>query len=141
MAPEVVASPILVFVDDSPAFSKAILEMLRAEYEVAAAFSDGASALDKIAVLRPDIVILDISLGDLTGFEVARRLKLINCLAKIIFLTMHECQDFMDAALNIGALGYVFKSRASTDLMKAIDTVLRGGLFQSTLSPNGRWLK
>jgi DNA-binding NarL/FixJ family response regulator len=138
MAPEVGPSPILVFVDDSPDFSKAILEMLRATYEVAAAFSDGASALDEIAVLSPDIVILDISLGDLTGFEVARRLKRSNCSAKIIFLTMHEFPDFMNAAFDIGASGYVFKSLATEDLTKAIDTVFRGGRFQSTLSINVR---
>jgi CheY-like chemotaxis protein len=101
MKPEVAASPILVFVDDSPAFSRTILEMLRAKYEVVAAFSDGASALDKIAVLSPDIVILDVSLGDLTGFEVARCLKRSNCPAKIIFLTLHECTDFMNEALDI----------------------------------------
>jgi DNA-binding NarL/FixJ family response regulator len=136
MAPEVGTSPILVFVDDSPAFSAAILEMLRAKYEGAAAFSDGASALDKIAVLSPDIVISDISLGDLTDFEVARRLKLNNCHAKIIFLTIHECPDFMNAAFDIGVSGYVFKSRATADLTKAIDTVFRGGRSQSTLSPN-----
>jgi DNA-binding NarL/FixJ family response regulator len=75
MAPKVVASPILVFVDHSPAFSTAILKVLRTKYEVAAAFSDGASALDKIPILSPDIVILDISLEDLSGFEVARRLN------------------------------------------------------------------
>jgi DNA-binding NarL/FixJ family response regulator len=138
MAPEVEASPILVFVDDSPDFSKAILEMLRAKYEVAAAFSDGASALDEIAVLSPDIVILDICLGDLTGFEVARRLKRSNCPAKIIFLTIHEGTDFMNAAFDIGAWGYVFKSRVAEDLTKAIDTVFRGRRFQSTLSPNVR---
>jgi DNA-binding NarL/FixJ family response regulator len=135
MAPEIGASPILVFVDDNPDFSKAILEMLRAKYEVAAAFSDGASALDEIAVLSPDIVILDISLRDLDGFEVARRLKRSNCPAKIIFLTIHECPHFMNVAFDIGASGYVFKSRVIPDLTKAIDTVFRGWRFQSTLSP------
>jgi DNA-binding NarL/FixJ family response regulator len=145
MAPKVVASPILVFVDDSPAFSTAILEILRTKYEVAAAFSDGASALDRIPILSPDIVILDISLGDVDGFEVARRLKRSNCSAKIIFLTMHECTDFMNAAFDIGACGYVFKSRVTGDLTKAIDTVFRGGRFQSPAlqmfdSPLGRSL-
>ncbi len=110
MAAQVVASPILVLVDDSPAFSEAVLEMLRTKYRVVAAFSDGTSALDKIGVLGPDIVILDISLGDLTGFEVARRLKLSKCSAKIIFLTMHEDTDFVSAARDVGAFGYVFKS-------------------------------
>jgi DNA-binding NarL/FixJ family response regulator len=135
MAPEFVASPILAFVDDSPGFSRAILGMLRAKYKVIAAFSDGASALDEIPALSPDIIILDISLGDLSGLEVASRLKQNNCFAKIIFLTMHECPDFMKAAFDIGACGYVFKSRATEDLLKAIETVFRGGQFVSTLYP------
>ncbi|WP_051979279.1 response regulator [Edaphobacter aggregans] len=131
MAAQVVASPILVLVDDSPAFSVTVLEMLRTKYRVAAAFSDGTSALDKIGVLSPDIVILDISLGDLSGFEVARRLKLSKCPAKIIFLTMHEDTDFVSAARDVGASGYVFKSCLTVDLTKAIDTVFHGGRFQS----------
>jgi DNA-binding NarL/FixJ family response regulator len=51
---------------------------------------------------------------------------------------MHECTDFMKAAFDIGACGYVFKSRVTEDLTKAIDTVFRGRQFQSTLSPNVR---
>jgi DNA-binding NarL/FixJ family response regulator len=112
--------------------------MLRAKYEVAAALSNGASALDEIAGLDPDIVILDISLGDLSGFEVARCLKRNNCPAKIIFLTMHECPDFMNAAFEVGASGYVFKSRATPDLTNAIEAVFRGGQFQSTFCPRVR---
>jgi DNA-binding NarL/FixJ family response regulator len=82
--------------------------------------------------LGPDLVILDISLGDLTGFEVAKRLKDIGCPAKIIFLSVHEDIDFVNAAFELGACGYVFKSRITADLTKAIDTVLNGGQFASS---------
>ena len=75
---------------------------------------------------HPDLIILDISLGDMTGFEVARRLKKSGNTAKIIFLTVHEDIDFVRAAFDLGASGYVFKSRISSDLITAIDTVLCG---------------
>jgi DNA-binding NarL/FixJ family response regulator len=110
------------------------MEMLEPSYRVAAALCSGASVLEKVATLCPDLVILDISLGDLTGFEVARRLKDTGCPAKIIFLSVHEDIDFVNAAFELGASGYVFKSRITADLTKAIDAVLNGGQFASIYS-------
>ena len=66
--------------------------------------------------LKPDMIILDISIGDLNGFEITRRLKANKCSSKIIFLTVHEEFEFVRAAFDAGALGYVFKSRLSSDL-------------------------
>jgi DNA-binding NarL/FixJ family response regulator len=108
--------------------------MLAPAYRIAAALCNGASVLEKVVALGPDLVILDISLGDLTGFEVARRLKDICCSAKIIFLSVHEDIDFVNAAFELGASGYVFKSRITADLTNAIDTVLNGGQFASIYS-------
>jgi len=85
-------------------------------------------------VLRPDLVILDVSLGDLNGFEVARRLRISDSTVKIIFLSVHEDIDFVNAAFDLGAAGYVFKSRIAADLMKAIDLVFHGGQFASVNS-------
>ncbi len=73
--------------------------------------------------------MLDISLGDMTGFEVARRLREMNCPARIVFLTVHESPDFVRAAVALGASGYVFKSRASSDLKDAINAAARGEEF------------
>jgi DNA-binding NarL/FixJ family response regulator len=62
---------------------------------------------------------------------VTRRLKNAGCPAKVIFLTLHEDMDFVSAAFGLGASGYVFKSRLSTDLETAMSTVLSGGHFSS----------
>jgi DNA-binding NarL/FixJ family response regulator len=121
--------PALLLADDNPDLLATLVEMLQARYRIAAALPNGTSVLDQIERLSPDLVILDISLGDLTGFEVARRLKESGFTAKIIFLTVHEDVDFVSAAFDIGASGYVFKSRVSQDLTKAIDVVLNGGRF------------
>lgn len=131
-----IAAPALLLADDNPALLSNLVQMLQAEYKVVAAFPDGTSVLDNVAVLHPDIVILDISLGDMTGFEVARRLQRDRCSAKIIFLTVHEDLDFVNAAFDIGACGYVFKSRVSEDLIRAISTVFEGGQFASSTAPS-----
>jgi DNA-binding NarL/FixJ family response regulator len=123
--------PSLLLADDNHALLETLVEMLQPGYQVAAAMNNGTSVLEQFAALSPDIIILDISLGDLTGFEVARRLRDAGCTAKIIFLTVHEDIDFVNAAFDVGASGYVFKSRISADLTKAIDTVFHGGRFAS----------
>jgi len=105
--------------------------MLEPTYTIAAALSCGATAVEQAAALLPDLIILDISLGDMSGFEVARRLKRAGCPAKIIFLSLHEDMDFVGAAFGLGASGFVFKSRLTTDLETAIAAVLSGGHFST----------
>jgi DNA-binding NarL/FixJ family response regulator len=135
MMTEIVVSPALLLADDNPALLTTLVEMLQTEYKVVAALHNGTSVLDQIAMLDPDLAILDVSLGDLTGFEVARRLKDSGSSVKIIFLTVHEDVDFITAAFALGASGYVFKSRVTEDLTKAIDTVFSGGQFASKPPP------
>lgn len=119
----------VLIADDSPAVLENVVEMLREDFEIAAAVPDGNSVVHEVATLNPEVVVLDISLGDMTGFEVARRLREMNCPARIVFLTVHESADFVRAALALGASGYVFKSRASSDLVEAIHAVARGEEF------------
>lgn len=131
MNTKLAVAPALLLADDNPTMLITLAEMLQVGYRIVAALPNGASVLNSVTMLSPDIVILDISLGDMTGFEVARRLKREGCRAKIIFLTVHEDADFVNAAFDIGASGYVFKSRVTEDLTKAIDIVCSGGQFAS----------
>jgi DNA-binding NarL/FixJ family response regulator len=131
MEPDSIVLPSVLLADDNTALLETLVEMLQPVYQVAAAMNNGKSVLERFAALSPDVIILDISLGDLTGFEVARRLRDAGCSAKIIFLTVHEDIDFVKAAFDLGASGYVFKSRISADLARAIDIVFRGGQFAS----------
>jgi DNA-binding NarL/FixJ family response regulator len=118
-------------VDDNRDLLAVLRGMLQHTYKVAGALSNGAAVLEQAASLHPDVIILDISLGDVNGFEVARRLKKAGCPARIIFLTLHEDMDFARAAFGLGASGYVFKSRLDIDLQNAIAAVLSGGHFSS----------
>jgi DNA-binding NarL/FixJ family response regulator len=125
----ILAYPVLLLADDNPALLTALAETLRTRFIVAGVLSNGTSVLNEIAALAPDIAILDISLGDMTGFEVAARLRDRCYPAKIIFLTFHEDADFVSAAFDLGVAGYVFKSRLTEDLIRAIDVVSSGGRF------------
>jgi DNA-binding NarL/FixJ family response regulator len=81
--------------------------------------------------LRPDVIVLDISIGKLSGIEVARHLRDSGCHSKIVFLTVHEDSDFLSAAMGVGGSAYVVKSRLNTDLISAIAAVLCGKVFVS----------
>ena len=129
MRTDIETIPTLLLADDNPDLLATLVEMLQAKYKIAAAVPNGFSVLEQIDTLQPDLVVLDVSLGDLTGFEVAKRLKDGGFGAKIIFLTVHEDIEFVSAAFNLGVSGYVFKSRVSQDLIRAIDVVLNGGHF------------
>ena len=121
----------LVLADDNPEVLETLTDMLQPDYIVAGAFSDGLSVLQQIGALKPDVIILDISLPDITGFEVVRQLKKNGTSAKVIFLTVHENIDFVRAAFDLDAAGYVFKSRISSDLIEAINIICDGGRFSS----------
>jgi DNA-binding NarL/FixJ family response regulator len=100
-------------------------------YTVVAAISDGAVVVREYPRLRPDIVVLDISMGELSGINIARQLRDSGCSAKIIFLTVHEDADYLKAAIGAGGSAYVVKSRLNLDLFSAFDAVLSDKLFVS----------
>ena len=121
----------LLLVDDNPEVLDTLADILEPTYVIAGALSSGGAVVEKATALHPDVVILDISLRDMTGFEVARRLKKSGSPAKIIFLTVHENIDFVRAAFDLQAAGYVYKSRIGSDLIDAINSVREGKRFSS----------
>jgi len=98
---------------------------------VVGSVANGQELLLTTLTLNPDILVVDISMPILNGFEVARGLRESNCRAKIVFFTMHEDRDYVDAAFSCGGSGYVLKSRASTDLLAAIEAALQHRTFTS----------
>jgi PAS domain S-box-containing protein len=90
----------------------------------------GQRAIEAASTLNPDLLVLDISMPILNGIQVASRRDL-GCGAKLMFLTFHEDPDYIEAALSVGALGYVFKSRVATDPVPAMRSVLQGHRFMS----------
>jgi DNA-binding NarL/FixJ family response regulator len=122
----------LLLVDDNPDMLMALGHLLRREFLIVGALTTGTSVLSQVDELNPDIILLDVALGDLNGFQVAERLKRQACPSKIVFLSAHENTEFLRAAADIGASGYVFKSQIGRDLIKALQTVTTGGRFFPT---------
>jgi DNA-binding NarL/FixJ family response regulator len=121
----------VVLADDHRAVVEKVRAVLGEEFEIVGAVADGNQAVDAVLVLDPDVLVIDISMPVLDGLQSAARLQKANCRAKIIFLTIHEDQDYVAAALHVGASGYVTKSRLAADLVPAIRAALQGRTFVS----------
>jgi DNA-binding NarL/FixJ family response regulator len=121
----------VVLADDHQAVLARVRRTLAGEFEVVATAEDGNQAVAAVLALDPDVLVTDISMPLLDGLQVAKRLQAAHCRTKILFLTIHEDQDFVTAALEAGASGYVTKPRLSADLVPAIREALSGHFFVS----------
>lgn len=119
--------------DDDRAVLDAVKHLLEPEFEVVAAVEDGNALLAAVDVHHPDLVVTDISMPGLNGFEAARRLKNAHPEANIIFLTVHEESGAVSTAMEMGVNGYVVKRSASIDLVAAVREVLSGHTFVSAV--------
>jgi len=119
----------VLLADDNPAILEVLRQMLQKDFEILGLLSSGSEVIRGAPELKPDVIILDISMGDLNGFEVTRQLHTAHCSSKIVFLTVHEELEFIRAAFDAGASGYVFKSRMNSDLREAIQAVQAGKVF------------
>lgn len=131
----------ILIVDDFADWRRQVRELLQArpEWQVIAETADGLEAIQKAEELKPDLILLDISLPKLNGIEVARRVPHLSPGSKIVFLSQNNDPDFVRAALSTGAPGYVYKARAQSDLVPAIDTILRGEQFFTSMSKGYRF--
>ncbi len=123
----------IILADDNSAVLAHVRKMFEKEedYKVIAEISDETTVVRECLRLRSDVIILDISMGELSGIDAARQLRDSGCSAKIIFLTVHEDADYMNAAMGAGGSAYVVKSRLNLDLFCAINAVLSNKLFVS----------
>ena len=121
----------VLLADDNPSMLQAARRILEPEFQVVGTVHDGQAVLEAADALRPDVLILDISMGMLNGLEAARLLTRTGSKARIIFLTVHQDQEFVEEAFSVGALGYVVKLRLGTDLLLAVREALMGRAFVS----------
>jgi DNA-binding NarL/FixJ family response regulator len=124
--------PRVLLADDHKEMRDRIRRHLEAEFDVVETVENGRTLLDAASRLNPDVCLLDISMPVLNGIETAIQLKQRGSTAKVLFLTIHEDLDFLDAALKCGASGYVLKRRMTSDLRPAIRDVLAGKTFISS---------
>ena len=124
----------ILVADDHPSMLERISRLLSTDYDVIAAVSDGLAALEAALSLRPDLMVLDISMPKMTGLEAAAKLADQPQPPPVVFLTVHDDQEFIDAARDLGALGYVLKRNIGTELLPVIRRALAGqATFLATL--------
>jgi DNA-binding NarL/FixJ family response regulator len=102
------------------------------QLQVICEVSDGLEAVQKAQELQPDLILLDIGLPGLNGIEVARKIRKLVPQSKILFVSQESSADVIKEALSLGAMGYVIKARAASELLAAVDAVRTGGRFVSS---------
>lgn len=107
---------------------RALLALSR-DVEVVGEAGDGQTALERVAELAPDVVLMDIAMPGLDGLEATRRIKDRYKGVKVLILTQHENREYVFPILKAGADGYVLKKAAGTELISAIRAVHEGGTF------------
>lgn len=116
----------IVLADDHAFLLHACQKMLEPEYEVPGIFTDGRALLEGAPPLKPNVIVLDIGMPLLNGLEAGKELKKRIPGVKLIFLTMYPDPDLAREAMRAGASGYLLKTSAASELIKAIHEAVRG---------------
>jgi DNA-binding NarL/FixJ family response regulator len=122
----------IVLADDSEEMLNLLKEVLQPEFEVIAAVRDGSDLLQAVKNLKPDVIIADINMPEMSGIEATRRIIDEDMKAKVILLTMHTDRRIVEKGISAGAKGYVFKLAASRELVPAVYEVIRGRFYISS---------
>jgi DNA-binding NarL/FixJ family response regulator len=115
---------------------RAILQT-RPDWEICGEAVDGLQAIRLTKQLRPDVIIMDITMPHLSGLEASQEIAKLQLPSRVLIFTMHESKSLGPSVQRAGAHGYVVKSRAARDLIDALDRLLGGGTFFDNPSPSG----
>jgi DNA-binding NarL/FixJ family response regulator len=128
-----VSSVRVLVVEDSEPFRRFICSTLgkRPDWQVIGEASDGLEAVHKAEELQPDLILLDIGLPCLNGIEAARRIRKLSSKSKILFVSQESSVDVVQETFSLGALGYIVKTHAGSELLAAVEAVCRGRRFVS----------
>jgi DNA-binding NarL/FixJ family response regulator len=128
-----VSSVRVLVVEDSEPFRRFICSTLgkRPDWQVIGEASDGLEAVHKAEELQPDLILLDIGLPCLNGIEAARRIRKLSSKSKILFVSQESSVDVVQETVSLGALGYIVKTHAGSELLAAVEAVCQGRRFVS----------
>jgi len=119
----------ILLADDHKIITDSLKNILEPVYEVVGIVEDGHMLVREAARLLPDVIIVDISMPKLNGLEAVRQIKKEGIGSRVVFLTMHPDITYATSALDAGALGYVLKHSAHSELLQAVEKVLLGKRF------------
>jgi DNA-binding NarL/FixJ family response regulator len=124
----------ILVADDHEVVRRGVCSLLEARsgWQVCAEAVDGRDAVDKVERLQPDVVVLDIGMPLLNGLDAARQIRKVSPRSQVLILTMHESEQVVREVLAAGARGYVLKTDAGRDLVKAVEALGRHRTFFTT---------
>jgi len=123
----------ILLADDHPLVLERVTAYLQSRFDVVGVAHNGREMVEQAIRLNPDIIVADISMPVLDGLEAVHQLREMGATSAIVFLTIHESSEFVEACLAEGALGFVVKSQMKTDLIPAINAALSGQCFVSDI--------
>jgi DNA-binding NarL/FixJ family response regulator len=123
----------IVVADDHEEMLSLVKEVLQPEFEVVAAVRDGRDLLHAVKNFKPDVIIADITMPEMSGIEATRKIVEEDLEARIILLTMHNDRTMVEEGLSAGAKGYVLKLSASQELVQAVYEIIQGRFYISPL--------
>jgi DNA-binding NarL/FixJ family response regulator len=122
----------ILLVDDHEIVREGIRTLIarsRPEWEICGEARDGEEALEAVRTLKPDVVILDVTMPKLSGLEAAPRIAKLGLGCRVLIFTMHDSERLTSEVRQAEAQGLVLKSQAARDLIRAVDRLLAGGTF------------
>lgn len=131
------ARPRVLLADDHPGVLRTVSAILADDFDVVGAATDGDEALAAARQLDPDLIVLDVSMPRLDGIRTIQGLQQAGSRGQVVFLSMHDTDDYVGEAFNCGGRGYVLKTRIQRDLACALDHILAGRLFVPSLTSVG----
>lgn len=129
--------PRILMADDHSLVLAGLRTLVEAEGEVVGTVEDGRALVEEAQKLRPDIILLDISMPLLNGLDAARQLAKLVPESKVVFLTMHATPTYATEAFKAGASGYLIKRSAASEIKQAIQAVTRGQHYLTPLITKG----
>ena len=125
--------PRLLLADDHPLFLDGVRRLLETKYDVVGSVADGKALVAAAKNLRPDVIVVDISMPEMNGLAAAQAIHKTVPSAKFVVLSVHSDPGYVSEALRVGAAGYVSKRAAAAELLAAIQQVLEGRRYVSPL--------
>jgi DNA-binding NarL/FixJ family response regulator len=122
----------VLLADDHRALLERTRALLSFSYEIVGAVSNGQELVREAIRLNPDVIVLDITMPFMDGIEAAHKMREMGLSAKLVFLTIHNEDEFVKACLDEGGQGYVLKAHMKTHLVRAIEAALMGCTFVSS---------
>lgn len=123
----------ILIADDHRLFGEGLRVLLEPEYEVVGLVQDGKELVEAARKLQPDVIVTDVSMPSLSGLEAAAQIRKLGIASRVIILTQHREVIYAKRALEVGAVGYLLKHAASSELVAAVREAIQGRTFISPM--------